>query len=460
MGKVLKSVGGTHLRYNLFVQPDEPATKDGLWIKAKAPMKIDDISCMYIDSNTFKIDNSFTIPSADFTHTGKIAMRHNDPAGKDSVYFFKDANYSSYPLQKYSFSDNTVANITNSTPADLVSSQIKASIYYANKMFFFNTTASYSFDFSTETFANLNFVVGNNYITYGYAEANGYLYMFNTSGICYKYNLNTSTLTQFSTGLTTPGYRQIVFSCDTDIYIIYLINPSSDTTEWTGYVLDTNTDTLIQLTMSDPVFYKSSTTGCDFIGLCPLMDKLGVITSVSSSGYTIFQTMFNKRDFTKNVYTKESSAYTINTNAASSLYSPFLNGMVLPNYSYSDYFCGNRTDTHYFGNENLVGHITRYFYDGSIYLFGENCSTQHPIRINTGVTKESGKNKLVILDGGVTPVQLVKKGGLPFLIGGCLLYTGDNQIVIPDMYIGDGTKWVRFFDDFPLLQKARDYYNS
>ena len=35
MGQVIKSAGGgVPLKYNLFVQPEEPATKDGLWIQA------------------------------------------------------------------------------------------------------------------------------------------------------------------------------------------------------------------------------------------------------------------------------------------------------------------------------------------------------------------------------------------------------------------------------------------
>lgn len=445
-------------KYNLFVQPDEPKAKDGIWIKTEEKIQIDSVSAEYIGNGKFIRDTSFSIPSSDFTGTGKIVMRHKDNAGKDCVYFLKDANYAGYPLQKYSFADNVVTNFSNATPAELVSAQVRAAVFYSDKLYFFNTTASYSFDFGTETFSNLNFALGNKYIKYGYALVENCVYMLGYDGICYKYNLDTLTLSQFNTGITNTGYINKVFPCGTDVYVICATDTGDNTASWAGYALDTKTDTVIQLDMTDSNFFKSSTVGWYLGNIFPIMDKIGVVTGASGSPHQVNLSIYNKRSFAHALYTKRSESYEGNS-IERFRYLPFKCGAILPNSGSASYFCGARTDVAYFPNEDIIAPEAHYFYNGSIYTFCPNCSTQWTMKLDLSVTKESGKNKLILFDGGFTPVRLIKNSDAPFLIGGCVLCEGENVINDTDMYIGTGETWIKFENDFPRLQIVRNSTN-
>lgn len=448
MGQLLNSASNIKSQYNIFVQPDEPETKEGIWVKTDTSMKIDEIITTFLGKSSFVPNTNVTIPAARFTDQGKIVMRHKDGNGNDFLYFFNDYNYASYPLQKYNFIDNTVTNFTNTTPSDLVSTPVRAVVYYSDKLYFFNTTASYSFDFATETFTNLNFVLENTYIKYGYAIVENCVYMIGYDGICYKYNLDALTLSQFDTGITNTGYINKVFPCGTDIYVICATDTGNYTASWAGYVLDTKTDTVIQLDMTDSIFFKTSTALQELVNMFPMMDKIGVITT-SGNDYTSLTT-FNQRDFSKHLYSKHFIAEL--TSSTQSMYLPFKNGAIARGANESFYFCGARTDILPLMNYSASFPVVHYFYNGEIYGFMSQAFNMHPTKIGIDDIKEEGVNKLIILEGGFTPIKLIKKSNLTFLFGGCILYEGTNVINENSLYIGDGHSWIKFENDFPQLQ--------
>lgn len=108
---------GARLKYNLFVQPDEPDVKNGLWIKTPSAVSISDVLLKgsYVRTGHFSADTDSPfsqIPSNSYTQGGDF-MGNVDAVSDGHIYLgFAHGSYpSSGYLLDYNLKTNTITNL-------------------------------------------------------------------------------------------------------------------------------------------------------------------------------------------------------------------------------------------------------------------------------------------------------------------------------------------------------------
>ena len=176
MGQMLKraSSGGARLKYNLFVQPDEPAIKDGLWIKAPAAVPVSDIIVKgsYMRAGHFAAAN-------DCEFNGDVAFPYGYRAHLMSNYFngnvfflTHQAYASDAPYKIYS------NNVFTGTVSEVGTGQISGStdyLYYVDDCFVVNQKAV--FDCKTGEHINKNGYTGQEKGSVFLGKYKGYVYV-------------------------------------------------------------------------------------------------------------------------------------------------------------------------------------------------------------------------------------------------------------------------------------------
>ncbi|QNO17688.1 hypothetical protein [Caproicibacterium amylolyticum] len=118
MGQLMIGGGsGARLKYNLFVQPEEPDVKNGLWIKTPSAVSVSDVLLKgsYVRTGHFSADTDSPfsqIPSNSYTQGGDF-MGNVDAVSDGHIYLgFAHGSYpSSGYLLDYNLKTNTITNL-------------------------------------------------------------------------------------------------------------------------------------------------------------------------------------------------------------------------------------------------------------------------------------------------------------------------------------------------------------
>lgn len=471
MGKVLKSVGGTHLRYNLFVQPDEPRVKDGLWIKAPVTKGFKDV---VIKPNFFRANTIVNDSVSEFKKGNCVKIT----AAYSKVYKGKYIYYmvpEFYPTSGYCYPKVYRLNVFTDTSELVYTCPDKVSVssdadswhytlepYFINDVIYLaegngtniilqklynmqNETVMYT-DSATYTVLNLGFNFNSSgncgHFALDYKE-NETLFFASDSYYSYvrmkSYNWDTKTVTERIPASKVPGGLDLTY-----IGINYL--------GWNSNGFHVYDDTLYII----PRPYQTDAKNCYTFNL--LTDTLSIISNavpwaVGSSTSILKTELIGAKIYC--FYCSQSSSYLAGGTYNSSVY-------------IYDIATGVFT---YFGDlpSAFVVSLARYVPDHGIFMqclgssSGSISSSNAPYNKQLTFTSESqSENTLCLQNGSTYPMRVLNVEGLTktltkytdnpiaqnefhrdkdFSISDAWMYTNDFQYY--PTYVGNGTAWTK-----------------
>lgn len=378
-----KASGG-EVKPNVFMQEDEPTTKNGIWLKGNyqvGNIVADENIFAGEEWNTTKMSSLKVIPY-DF-HDGSAV-----PIGTN-IYLFggQGGNTTAY---KYDTLTDTYTQLTN-IPYDLFAGSavsVGTDVYLLGG--YNSHTTAYKYDTLTDTYTPLanipyNFYyssavsIGTNVYLFGSAYGSSYYKK------AYKYDTLTDTYTQL-TDIPYNFYYGSAVSIGTDAY---LFGGNGGSTK--SYKYDTLTGTYTRLTGIPYEFYNGS--------------AVAIGTNVYLLGGTSNKTIAYKYDTLTNTYTN------------------------LTNIPYEFYF-----------GSALFNGI-------DIYLFGSNGSTKTKVQVMTMIPNDYGNNSIVISQGACTKKTDIGNIGIQNakFYYDRVYYQDENGSLLNTIptYNGNGTEWVK-----------------
>lgn len=240
------NVGGTNDNLNIFVQEDEPETKDGIWLQTN---NLQYATLNLINSNdTCSWDRYELLPDTGTRECGAALVG-------EYIYIFAGTNNSNTHTayaKKYNIETGVVTSITNYP----ISCYGILCVSYGTDIYLFGARYSggyssnaYKYDTLTDTYTALSnmpisvgqvggTIIGDDVYLFGGTTANG------RTANAYKYNISTDTYIQLNS-LPTVRNTVAVAHIGTDVYLFGGLGESASISD--AYKYDTLTDTYTKL---------------------------------------------------------------------------------------------------------------------------------------------------------------------------------------------------------------------
>lgn len=252
-----KVAGATGTKPNIFIQEEEPESKEGIWLQTTA-LDYQDVATVtnIVEAGTWYKNGEFGKAPTTFS-----AM--NTAAVGDNIYLLGAFNANKY--YKYNTKDMTFTQLTS--PSLRFISNV---VVYETDIYFFGgysssngyQSTSYKYNTLTDTYTNLG-ITAPALNGRGCARVGTDVYLFggwngSNHSTANKYDILTDTITEMAP-VPTAGYNLGVAAVGTDIYIN--IGRVDGYKSYKFYKYDTLTDTYEQLNNAPCVASKFFTIG-------------------------------------------------------------------------------------------------------------------------------------------------------------------------------------------------------